>query len=243
MAHREHVTRRTGHIVTLIALLALLAGGCSEAGLAPTEFRGRVIDQDTGQPIAGAIVVGKYMGSRGPEGASSCNRVESAVSSQDGWFTLPLDSQAGPPLLEAYHRNYKWGKSVQKAWRGGDGNMSHWQVTVYQWDAENKKGTILRTEPTIYHSQAEALEASRENKDVYLKRSNEARSDRLQELDRLVGHGICGGGPTSTDGAVPYVKAILAEQVELGAAPGEIGRSQGVLVSAEVYAKAKRGAQ
>ena len=67
----------------LIALFALLAGGCSEAGPAATEFRGRVIDQDTGQPIAGAIVVGKYMGSRGPEGAPHATASRVAVSSQE----------------------------------------------------------------------------------------------------------------------------------------------------------------
>ena len=65
--------------------------------LSPTENRGRVTMQDTGMPIAGALVVGKYMGSIAWAGAS-CDRVESAVSDQEGWFTIPTDSTGKPPF-------------------------------------------------------------------------------------------------------------------------------------------------
>ena len=216
MAHRKHVTRWTAHLAAFIAVLALLAGGCSEAGPAPTEFRGRVIDQDTGQPIAGAIVVGKYMGSRGFEGASSCNRVESAVSDQNGWFTMPLDPRDGGPLMEAYHRGYKWGRSTRKAWPGADGNVHHWQVTVYQWDAENRSSKIVRTEPTIYSSEAQALEASRQELDVYLKPFTGSREQRLDELHRLHVAASCVAPQQTSAGPTPFFEALYAEEVELG---------------------------
>ena len=215
MAHRKHVTRRTAHLAAFIAVVALLADGCSGAGPVPTEFRGRVIDQDTGQPIASAIVVGKYVGSRGFEGASSCNRVESAVSDNEGWFTLPLDPRDGGPLMEAYHRGYRWGRSTRTAWPGTDGNVNHWQVTIYKWDAENRHAKIVRTEPTIYASQAKAFEASRQELDVYLKPFSGAREDRLRELHRLTNAGSCNSPHRTTAGPVPFFNAIYAEQVEL----------------------------
>ena len=215
MAHRNHVA---AHVARFVAALAavLAVAACSDAGPQPLEHRGRVIDQDTGLPIAGAIVVGKYMGSRGFEGASSCNRVESAVSDNDGWFTLPLDSRDSPPFMEAYHRGYKWGRGPRKAWRGLDGNMNHWQVAVNQWDAENRTSQVVRVEPTIYHSKAEALEASREWKDVYLKPFTGSREERLDELHRLTNAGSCVAPHQTTAGPIPFFEAIYNEEAELG---------------------------
>jgi len=183
------VNEMAKNAIAVAALAALLGTGCSEAGPQATEFRGRVIDQDTDQPIAGAIVVGKYVGSRGAEGSTSCNRVESAVSDQDGWFTLPLDPRDGGPLMEAYHRGYKWGRSPRKALRGVDGNVEHWQVQIVAWNAEINRATLIRYEPTIYRSQAEALAASRQELDVYLKPFSGNREERLRELHRVTNAG------------------------------------------------------
>jgi len=216
MAHREHVTRGTAYLAAIIAVAALLAGGCSEAGPTPTEFRGRVIDQDTGKPIAGAIVVGKYMGSRGFEGASSCNRVESAVSDSEGWFTLPLDPRDGGPLMEAYHRGYRWGRSPRWAEQAVDGNLAHWQIQVVEWNADNSRAKLLRYEPTIYSSQARAFEASRQEIDVYLKPFTGSREQRLDELHRVSNAGSCNASQRTTAGPVPFFEAIYAEQVALG---------------------------
>ena len=71
-----------------VTVFALLVGGCDLFG--EQTQRGRVLDQDTGEPIAGAIVVGRYMGGIS-WGGSSCNRAESAVSDAQGWFELPVD--------------------------------------------------------------------------------------------------------------------------------------------------------
>ena len=148
-------------------------------------------------------------------GVTSCNRVESAVSDQDGWFNLPIDPGDGGPLMEAYHRGYGWGLSTRRAWAGVDGNINHWQVTVYKRSEDNLSSVILRTEPTIYHSQAEALAASRQELDVYLKSFKGTREERLRELHRLTNAGSCNGPHRTTAGPVPFFEAIYAEQIEL----------------------------
>ena len=200
-----------------------------------------MIDQDTDQPIAGAIVVGKYIGSRGAEGSTSCNRVESAVSDQDGWFTLPLDPRDGGPLMEAYHRGYQWGLSTRKAWAGVDGNINHWQVTVYKRSEDNLSTVIVRTEPTIYHSQAEALAASRQELDVYLKSFKGTREERLRELHRLHVAGSCVAPHRTTAGPVPYFEALFKEEAELGDDKRSLDISQEYIRDAEENFARARG--
>ena len=229
MANRRHVTsERIGPII--VAAFALLVVACSEAGPPPTEFRGRVIDQDTGQPIAGAIVVGKYTGSRGFEGSTSCNLVESAVSDQDGWFTMPIDPRYGGPLMEAYHRGYKWGRGPRWAENGIDGNVNHWQVQVVEWNADNSRAKLVRYEPTIYGSQREAIAASRQDMDVYIRSFSGTREARLDELHRLTNAGICGGRRGTTAGPRPFFEAIYTEEVELADRPYFL-QSLGELIS------------
>ena len=233
MAHREHVIGAAYRTLALAAFAALLISGCSEAGPPATEFRGRVIDQDTDQPIAGAIIVGKYIGSRGAEGSTSCNRVESAVSDQDGWFTLPLDPRDGGPLMEAYHHGYKWGRSPRKALRGVDGNVEHWQVQIVAWNAEINRATLIRYEPTIYRSQAEALAASRQEMDVYLKPFSGTREERLRELHRLHVAGSCVAPHRTTAGPVPFFEALFKEETELGDDKRSLDISQEYIHEAE----------
>lgn len=231
MANRKHVIRIGPAIV---AALAFLTVACSQAGPQATEFRGRVIDQDTGHGIPAAIVVGKYMGSRGFEGSSSCNRVESAVSDQEGWFTMSIDGRDGRPLMEAYHRGYKLGKNLRKAWPGVDGNVNLWQVVVYQWNGDNTTSTIVRTEPTIYKSEAEALAASRERMDLYLKPFVGDTMQRLREIHRMPIAASCGGTYYTSAGPVPYFRAILQEQIELGDDEASLKLLRGAIADAEL---------
>jgi len=233
MANREHVTgARVGPMI--VATFAMLVMACSEAGPPPTEFRGRVIDQDTGQPVAGAIVVGKYTGSRGAEGSTSCNRVESAVSDQEGWFTMPIDPRDGGPLMEAYRRGYRWGRGPRWARNGVDGDVKQWRVQVVQWDAENSRAQLVRYEPTVYASQKEAIVASRQEMDVYLKPFMGDRAQRLDELHRLPGAANCGGTFYSSKGSPPFFQAILDEQIELGDDDASLRLVRGAIASAEM---------
>ncbi len=100
-----------------LALALAAAAFASAAWLhltTPTEMRGRVVDQDTNEPIAGAIVVARYFGGIS-WGGSSCNRAESAISDADGWFTFPIDAAAGGALMEAYKRGYDRGNISKSA--------------------------------------------------------------------------------------------------------------------------------
>jgi hypothetical protein len=107
---------------------------------------------------------------------------------------------------------------TRKAWRM-DGDKDRWQVTVYRRSEDNTRGIILRTEPTIYYSEAEALAASREDIDVYLKRFKGTREERLREIHRVAIAGSCNGPYRTTSGPVPFFKAIYAEQIEFGDDP------------------------
>jgi hypothetical protein len=239
MANRKHVIGiRVGPVI--VATIAFLIVACSQAGPQATEFRGRVIDQDTGKGIAGAIVVGKYMGSRGFEGASSCNRVESAVSDQDGWFTMPIDPRDGGPLMEAYHRGYIWGRTPRWAVNGIDGNADQWRVEVVQWNADNTRAQLVRYEPTIYASQHGAIAASRQEIDVYLRPFVGTREERLKEVYRLHVAASCVGPHQTTDGPVPYFEALYAEELALNDAERSLQMTRDYIRAAEQsFARAK----
>ena len=234
MAHRKHVGLWGGRALHAAALLGLLICACSDA--VPTaDNRGRVIDVDTGKGIAGAIVVAKYMGSRGFEGSSACNRVESAVSDQDGWFILPDDPQAGPRLMEAYHPDYVRGYRLRYA----VGESAHrWHVWEQKRD-DNDNLVSVKEGSETYPSRAAAQVASREWIDLYMKHFRGTPEQRVRELGRLAGQGNCLASPRTSDGAVPFVKAILNEQRALGAREEELRQTIGDLKTAEIYAARK----
>jgi hypothetical protein len=202
---------RTAMLSVGILLSSMMAGchGASSPPL-PTESRGRVIDQETGEAIPGAIVVAQYLGSIA-WGGGACNRVESAIADERGEFSVPLDKRFGPLSMEAYKRGYVYGGQGRYAVKLKD---DAWQVWVAKkWD--KGKVTEVDKEPTIYRTEREAKEASREDKDVYLKKSRGTREQRLMELSGLAGQAICGGGAI-IHGPFEFLDAIYQEQLELG---------------------------
>ncbi len=204
-----------------VTALACAAAGCEPAAEPERMQRGRVIDQDTGEPIAGAIVVGRYMGGMS-WGGSSCNRAESAVSDAQGWFELPVDPKSGSMLKEAYKRGYDRGNTNRSAFQKG--GSSNWAVMVLKWDAANGRAEMVRIEPELYASEAEALAASGEKANAFLRRSGGDRQERLTQL-RLY-QDDCAGPPRTTAGLAPFVERILAEQIELGERPDAIDISE-----------------
>ncbi len=196
------------------AAAALAVAGCDLAG--ETAQRGRVIDQDTGEPVAGAIVVGRYMGGIS-WGGSSCNRAESAVSDAQGWFELPVDEKAGSIEKEAYKRGYARGNRTRVAvlmnpW------TREWRIAVQRWNEGGQRAERVAVEPERYWFESSAKAASGELVNVYLRRSIGTREGRIQELR---GHQKnCAGPPRSSDGIVPFLEEILKEQMELGDSDG-----------------------
>jgi hypothetical protein len=196
--------------------MALALAGCS-GGAPPQETvsRGQVLDQDTGQPIVDVIVVAIYRGSVRGSGATSCNRVETAVSDENGWFELPVDPQAGPLAMEGYHRDYRHGWPVRVPICGVHDDATQCQVWQERRDDTDHVVSIVK-EPTIYHGEAEAAKAAREGQDLYLKRFKGTREERLQELWRLPAANSCLASPRTSPGLEPFLQAILQEQIALG---------------------------
>jgi hypothetical protein len=223
MAHRDDVAdgrRLPGAVprcwpALLLGVLAFALSACS--GSAPSQGtinRGQVIDQDTGQPIPGVIVVGLYIGSVRGSGASSCNRVESTVSDENGWFELPLDPNAGPLKMAGYHRDYRHGypMRVPTCLSGRPDQCQIWQ------DRRDDNDHVISVvkEPKIYPSEDEAAKAARYWDDLYLKRLDGTRDKRLYELWRLQSANSCLATPKTSQGLVPFLEAILQEELELG---------------------------
>jgi hypothetical protein len=233
MADRKYVNAQATRSALLAAMFAVLVGACS-AEKPPAESRGRVNDQETGQSIAGAIVFGRYMGSIA-WGGGACNRVESTVSDKDGWFTLPLDPDAGSIHLEAYHRDYVHGNRTRRAF-AEDVSHNIWKVSIQKWDEANRYATTVAVEPTIYHSEKEAMEASGERKDVYLRRFKGTREEKLHDLHTY--QIVCGGPPRTTSGLVPVIEAILAEEAELKDSQEGMAATREILDSAKSKVKA-----
>lgn len=193
-----------------VTMFALLVGGCELSG--EQMQRGRVLDQDTGEPVAGAIVVGRYMGGIS-WGGSSCNRAESVVSDAQGWFELPVDRKDGTPMMEAYKRGYDRGNGVRYAFLKNAWTRE-WRISVQKWDDSNTVATQTSVEPEVYRTEATAKAASGESVNVYLRKSRGSREERLRQL-RLF-QDDCAGGPRTTVGLVPFIEGILSEQKELG---------------------------
>jgi hypothetical protein len=211
--------------------LVLLVGACDLLG--EKSQRGQVLDQDTGEPIAGAIVVGRYMGG-GSWAGSGCNRAESSVSDAQGWFELPVDRDAGPVLKEAYKRGFDRGNIPRKAFLDNYWTRE-WRVAVQTWDETNRKSTLVRIEPEVYRFESTAKTASGEVANVYVRRTNGNREDRVMSL-RLF-QVDCAGPPRSTAGLVPFIEAILREQEELQDVPAALDSSGYFLESAKRKAR------
>jgi len=234
MAHRVDVNYPAGPVWALLALALLALASCSiDVPTTPLQSRGRVIDQDTLQPIAGAIVVANYMGG-GANHGTSCNRVESAVSDENGWFSVPVDPRDSPPFFEAYHPQYEHGKVLRRARNGAEGKIELWHVAVLRVD-----GSIDHYEAPIYTSEREAKEASGESRDVYMRRFEGSNSARVDELGRLVSATSCAAPPQNGQGLVPFLEVILSEERSLGASTAKVESTTWLLNEAKAAATRK----
>lgn len=200
----------------MIAAVAMAGTGCDL--FAEKVHRGRVIDQDTGEPVAGAIVTGRYFGGVS-WGGSSCNRAESTVSDAQGWFELPLEAKAGSLHLEAFKRGYVRGSPTRYAVLNHE-RPREWRISVQKWNEANTTAKTVSIEPEIYRSEAAAKAASGEDVDVFVRRAPVAREQYMREL-RLY-QDDCAGPPKISIGLLPLSEAILSQQIELGEDDGAL---------------------
>jgi hypothetical protein len=203
-----------------ITVAALLVAACADSQNSPvtppTELVGFVRDQDTEEPIADAFVVARYLGTN-RYGRSVCNRVEAAVSDANGSFSFPDDPKAGIIFLSAYKRGYKRGNPIRRARQEvKSGETYQWRVYRYRWNDTNSLAEIVERESPVYATHADALKASREQLDAYVRKSDAKGAARLDELSYSIVGASCDGPSTTAAGVVAYYEAIYAEQVDMG---------------------------
>ena len=205
------------HVVLGLLLLAALS--CvGWAATRPKDDKGTelryAVDQRTGERIAGAIVAVVWRAPRYHD-SQACGRLESYVTAEDGSFRTPIDPDSGTVVMGIYKKGYERGRSPRVVRRKVEGNVYRWEVVRAQGNADNTRFVIEEVEPTVYTTEASAYSASREWIDVFAQRSTKDRAGRLRELHRMRVDASCIGYTYSTDGAVPFYRAILAEQIEL----------------------------
>ena len=206
--HRVFIRRVAFGLSILACIAATISSG--SFGKEPVEFRGRVIDQDTRQGIPNATVAARYMGGPMGRGVSSCNRIEAATSDADGWFILPIDARAGKPHMEAHHPEYIYGRPLRLALQS-ERDIRKWQVFEMRPSADNETSQPVRAEPHVFASREQALAASREEVDVYLKRFAGTVDERRLELQRLSVQMHCEGGSQTTEGGLLLIDSIVRE--------------------------------
>jgi hypothetical protein len=118
--------------------------------------------------------------------------------------------------MEGYHPDYRHGWPVRVPVCGikGDGNPNECQVWQQRRDNTDRVVSVVK-ESTIYNSEAEAARAARYGQDLYLKRFEGTREERLRELWRLPSGNSCMASPKTSQGLVPFLEAILKEQSAL----------------------------
>jgi hypothetical protein len=95
MGTRTSYPVQSARLLLLLFLIVLAGPGCSR------EYRGQVLDAETGKPIAGAIVLGVWIGSGGMPGLShsTLEGVREAETDAEGRFVLER-------VWGLFHREY-----------------------------------------------------------------------------------------------------------------------------------------
>lgn len=227
-------------LLALIVLsLCVVLAGCP-ADPAPRQWdgRGRVIDVATGKGIPGAFVIGRYVGTRGAHGASSCNRVEAARADAEGNFEIPIDDNHGAPLLEAYAPRYEFSYSPRTAENGVSGNVDLWQVVAHERAKGAEYGKVRSIEPAVFKTEWEAREVSREGRDAFLRPVNDDSNARVRELDRVQGNANCSGSHSPAK-VVAFLLAIRAEMLAVAAPKVVLDSNQQIVGFLDPEAAAK----
>lgn len=214
MADRQYVARRIQARVCAWCLVATMIG-CTPAEPDDPVVNGRVLDQTSGKPIAGAYVIGLHLSNSGVHAASSCNQIEVAISDDDGRFKVHRSKPIGVLALGAYKPGYLRASSLRQAANGVTGDPQKWQVIRYKPSKSVEGGLdIDLIEPTIYASEREAQRAAGELTNVYLVESSDARR-QLADLSSHASSALCGGTSVSPDLEMQWLVQMRTDQARL----------------------------
>ncbi|MDR1530451.1 MAG: hypothetical protein LBS40_08700 [Burkholderiales bacterium] len=203
------------------------------------EARVQVVDISTKQPIADAIVVGRYDGPDG-RGGITCFASESAVTDENGYAYLPNDRdervrgdknwRRGPRLVSAYKRGYQLVfyppfrseyRYQDNAWYVYESYPPEKILHTTKRDEERTAPWSTKRLPTPYPDERSALIASKERGTIYLYPSTATtQGEKWKELDNIAYAQGCGRylpfAFSKSEGSYAIAKAVYQEMTELG---------------------------
>ncbi len=214
--------------------------------------RVQVVDISTKQPIAGAIVVGGYLGPS--RGGLSCFASESAITDENGYAWLPNDRDervrdgnywvGGPQLASAYKRGYQLiyppffsrHNYDDKAWYVYERTPPEMLPYTVKRDSDGRAPWERKRLPGSYPDERSALLASKERSTIYLypstAKTKEERRKELEQIDNANGCGLNLPLPFrsfESEGVLPIRRATYQERLEIGFKEDDLSYSNGVI--------------
>ena len=172
-----------------------------------TQFVGRAIDVETGQPIAGASVIATYeLSAGGFHHQPGCAVAEYVRSNERGEFILPFYEGLPPQYLNAFGHRYERPRYVPPAVTKDAGER--W-IVIYRKVGKGKAEEIRREGP--FRTQELAAKASRLLQDVWLEKFEGTDEEWLLKVRSTTTNAssLCPSGKTR--GVVEWSEALLAE--------------------------------
>ena len=142
---------------TFINLLFALALGISVQACAHGPYKGRVVEEDSGRPVTGAVAVGYWTGVHVnvAGGTTYCIDAREAVTDANGEFEIP-DVSRGNFMIAIYKVGYQWMRCLWESlelWGGCMAEPAEWDgdraIILLGKVPKGKLGTAMGRPPHI----------------------------------------------------------------------------------------------
>jgi hypothetical protein len=225
-----HLPFNTSNLAARLALAILFLVSACTTGNAPGEqpsvgaIRGRVLDVETGEPLADAHVIARYIGTNAMWAHSEdvCRRIEYAKTGSDGVFQFP-SGETRDSRITAFKAGFQREPRpffLDERLDIVDGKEQR-RFHVYPRDPVARAATPERI---FLDRDAASTAAGAENE--YLKRFIGTRAEQFNRLWSYVSGTNCLNAGERRKNIVPFLTAVYAEMSTLAVTPTEKDRLQ-----------------